>query len=257
MFGSVSDPVDSSKWTGPPEGMAAPRLRGAIVHRYGEHQVSTDFARISAAQADAERIAKEIPPELRGVLGRAWLLLLSPVMLILAWLLVHSTSRDLIVQDNKVYLFAWGFGVAALALSQMVSKSTLLVGARKAMLVAALIATFGVAGGYVYLAVKSRQNAVASPPERTFELYKSPVRRTHRPIEIEHQRADGTLLAGGYRAPVSYAPSCVVAQRLDGDYGFSWVRVLERSRERGRTGLNWPIRREECFSDIPLSSLPR
>ena len=250
----VSEPINSSKWTGPPERMAAPRLRGALVHRYGEHQVSTDFARISAARADAERIAKEIPPELRGVLGRAWLLLASPLLLVAAALIVHSTGGDLIVEDNKSYLLAWGFGVAALALSQMVSQSLLLVWVRKAILVSAIIGTFCVAVGYIYVAARSRQDAVASAPERTYELYRTTGSRAAR---ILHQRADGTLMAGGRWAPVPHATTCALVQRLDGHYGFSWVRVLERSRSPRRTELHWPIRREECFSDIPLSSLPR
>lgn len=168
----MSEPTDSSNWTGP-SSIAAPRLRGALVHRYGEHQVSTDFARIAAAQADAERQAKEMPPELTGVLGRAWLLLLSPLMLVVANQVVHATGRDLIVQDNKAYLLAWGFGVAAVALSQMVSKSLALIWARKAILVGAFLATVGVAGGYIYVAAKSRQNAAFSTPERTYELYQS------------------------------------------------------------------------------------
>lgn len=252
----MSEPTDSSDWTGP-SSIAAPRVRGALVHRYGEHQVSTDFARIAAAQADAERKAKEKPPELRGVLGRAWLLLVSPLLLVVANQIVHSTGRDLIVQDNKAYLFAWGFGVAALALSQMVTKSLALIWARKAILVGAFLATVGVTGGYIYVAAKSRQNAVVSTPERTYELYRSTGRAPLRRTEILHQRADGTLLGRGRWKPVPYATTCALVQRLQGQYGFSWVRVLERSRPPRRTGLHWPIRREECFSDTPLSSLPR
>lgn len=251
----MNDPTDSSKWTGP-SSMAAPRRRGALVHRYGEHQVSTDFARI-AAQADAELKAKEWPPELRGVLGRAWLLLASPLLLVVASQIAHSTGNDLIADDNKAYLFAWAFGVAALALSQMVSRSRMLVEARKAILVSAIIATFGVAGGYVYLAEQSRQGAVASPPTRTFEFVRTSGRGILRRTEYIHQRADGSLLGGGRWAPEPYAKTCALVQRLEGAYGFSWVRVRERSLPPRRTGVHWPVRREECFSDIPLSSLPR
>lgn len=251
----MSEPTDSSTWTGP-SSTAAPRLRGALVHRYGEHQVSTDFARI-VAQADAELNAKEMPPELVGVVGRAGLLLASPLLLVVANWIVHSTGRDLIVQDNKTHLFAWAFGVAALALSQMVSRSLILIWARKAILVSGILATFGVAGGYVYLAAKSRQNAVASTPERTYEFYRSSGWRSSKKTEILHQRADGSLLTGGHWAPAPYATTCALVQRLEGQYGFTWVRVLERSRPPRRTGVHWPVRREECFSNIPLSSLPR
>ena len=251
----VSEPTDSSGWTGPSSAVA-PRLRGALVHRYGEHQVSTDFARL-VAQADAESKAKQMPPELLGVVGRAWLLLASPLLLVVANQIVHSTGRDLIVQDNKAYLFAWTSAVAALALSQMVSKSLMLIWGRKAILVGATLATLGFAGGYVYIAAKSRQGALASTPERTYELYRTSGRGSFRRTEIIHQRADGTLLGGGRWEPAPYAKTCALVQRLQGQYGFTWVRVLERSRPPGRTELHWPVRREECFSDTPLSSLPR
>jgi hypothetical protein len=226
------------------------------VHRYGEHQVSTDFARI-VAQADAESKAKEWPSELRGVLGRGWLLLASPLLLVVANWIVHSTGRDLIVHDNKTYLFAWTFGIVALALSQMVSRSLVLIWARKAILVSAILATFAVAVGYVYIAAKSRQSAVASTPERAYEFYRSSGWRSSKKTQIFHQRADGTLLAGGRSERLPYGTTCALVQRLDGQYGFSWVRVLERSRPPRRSGVHWPVRREECFSDIPLSSLPR
>ena len=251
----MSEPTDSSAWTGPAS-TAAPRLGGALVHRYGEHQVSTDFARI-VARADAELKAKEWPPELRGVLGRAWLLLVSPLLFVVANWIVHSTGRDLIVHDNKAYLFAWGFGVVALALSQMMLRSPVLVWARKAILVGAFLATFCVAGGYVYVAERSRQNAVATTPERTFEFRRTSGWRSSKKTEIFHQRADGSLLTGGRWEHAPYATTCALVQRLDAKYGFSWVRVLERSRPPRRTGVHWPVRREECFSDIPLSSLPR
>lgn len=251
----MNEPTESSGWTGP-SSTAAPRLRGALVHRYGEHQVSTDFARI-VAQADAELKAKEWPRELRGVLGRAWLLMASPLLLVVANQIVHSTGRDLIVHDNRAFLFVWAFGIAALALSQMVWRSPTLILVRQAVLVSAIFATLGVAGGYVYVAEQSRQNAVATPPERTFEFRRTSGWRSSKRTEIFHQRADGSLLTGGRWEPAPYGTTCALVQRLDGELGFSWVRVLERSRPPGRTELHWPVRREECFSEIPLSSLPR
>lgn len=253
----MKEPIDSSRWTGPEENLAAPRERGAFVHRYGEHQISTEFARLAAAQIDAERQAKAIPPELLGVIARAWLLLLSPLLLVIAYRIVHSTSRDLLVQANSGYLMAWSAGVIAIALSQITSRFPRLVAIRKTVLVAATVATVGVAGGYIYLAAKSHREAVGLAPERTFEFHESTGRRSFRTTKIYHQRADGTLLLGGHRAPLPYGTTCALVQRLVGDYGFSWVRVLERSRSPGRHQLRWPIRREECFSDIPLSSLPR
>lgn len=234
--------------------MNPPRRSGAFVHRYGEHQVSTDFARIAATYADAQR-AREVPPELRGVIGRAGLLLFSPVMLWLAWLALRGFVQDTIVQDNSMWLIAWGLGAIGLALSQLVSRSLFAVAVRKMLLVCAVLSTGIFSIAYVNLGIQSHSQATASAPERTYEIPRSCGRHCTYAI---HQRADGTTLEGtdGGR-PVQYASSCALAQRLDGSRGFSWIRVLERSRAPGRGQLAWPIRREECFSDIPLSSLPR
>jgi hypothetical protein len=45
-----------------------------------------------------------------------------------------------------------------------------------------------------------------------------------------------------------------LVQRLDGDHNFRWVRVLERSQGDG-SNIAWPIRREDCFGNRPVSSL--
>ena len=249
----MSDPISSKGWTGDTEAKAAERRFLDRTHRLGEPVYVSDFDRI----ADAEWHARQIPTELRSLLRLACLGLLSPLFLFGAWIAVQMTTREVIGQDNKAYLLAWGFGTAALALAQMVSRSTVLIRPRKALMVLAIAATVAVSGGYIYLASQSRANALASQPERTFELYRSVGSRSFRRTEVTHQRADGRLLEGGYSPPARWAHACTLAQRLTGDHGFTWVRVLERSRSRQRGDLYWPIRREECFSDTPLELLPR
>lgn len=242
--------TDSSKWTGPPdEGLA--RGRGVFTHRYGEPAFTNDYTRFQ----EAERIAAQTPPEVRRVMGLAALLLISPLMLLLAWLLLGAITPDALSQDNRRWLILWGSAVAALASTQIAWRSTRAILFRKALLGLALLATAGASVAYVYLGLTSHSGATASAPERAFEWQESCGRHC---TTIIHQLADGSTLEGVHvGAPVQDARSCALAQRLEGTYGFSWVRVLDRSRRPGRGQLAWPISREECFSNEPLSSLPR
>ena len=176
-------------------------------------------------------------------------------MLWLAWLALRGLIHDAIVQDNFLWLIAWGLGAIALALLQLVSRSLFAIAVRKMLLVGAVLSTAIFSIAYVYLGIQSHSQASASAPERTYEMRRRCGRHCTYAIP---QRANGTTLEGTDSGrPVQYGSSCVLAQRLDGTRGFSWIRVLERSRAPGRGQLAWPIRREQCFSDLPLSSLPR
>jgi len=53
---------------------------------------------------------------------------------------------------------------------------------------------------------------------------------------------------------LAYWPVCTEVQRLQGDYGFVWIRVVDRSRPPVHE-IAWPIRREDCFSNKPLATL--
>jgi hypothetical protein len=55
-------------------------------------------------------------------------------------------------------------------------------------------------------------------------------------------------------APLAYWPVCTEVQRLQGDYGFVWIRVVDRSPPPVHE-IAWPIRREDCFSNKPLATL--
>lgn len=241
--------TDSSKWTGPPDEALA--RRGAFTHRVGEPAFTSDYVRFQ----EAERIASLIPLEVRRVIGLAALLLFSPLMLFLAWLLLGAITPDSLGQDNRHWLILWGSVVAALAATQITWRSARAILLRKTLLGLALVATGGASVAYVYLGLTSHSGATASAPERTFEWQ---VNCGKHCTTIIHQRADGSTLEGNHvGAPVQEARSCALAQRLNGTHGFSWVRVLDRSRAPGNGQLAWPISGEECFSNEPLSSLPR
>lgn len=250
----MTDPISSSKWTGPlDEGLGQWR-HGAFTHGVGEPSFTGDYARI----AEARRLAGLIPPELRRVIGLAVLLLISPLLLWIGWLILRSASRDPIVEDNGAVLIAFGLGVIALAVWQIGSRSVQLIWFRKAILLSALLATVALPAAYVYFGLKSHSRATASAAERTYEWHETSGRSPFQRVDSFHQRPDGTTVEGTNAGrPFEYGRSCALVQRLDGEYGFSWIRVLDRSRAPARGQLSLPIRREECFSEIPLSTLPR
>lgn len=247
----MSKRISSSDWTGPPG--LEPRF-GAFTHRIDQHSIASDYQRIQEAQ----RAAAAIPPEVRAGRRLAMLLLLSPVSLWLAWLLVGFATHDVMVRSHGSFLVLWGLSVMALAAWQLQSRSVVLIGLRKAFLSAACAATIAVSIAFAYFGIDAYAHAIARAPERSFELYKVYGRRSFKHVVYWHQRPDGTTVEGfNHGRALPYAQTCALVQRLDGRYGFSWVRVLDRSRAPRRGQLIWPVRREECFSSIPLSSLPR
>ena len=247
----MSKRISSSGWTGSLDEQVRPR---ASTHRIGDHSISSDYRRI----AEAQRIAALVPPEVRSVRWLAFIALLSPIALWLAWLLVAYISHDALARDHSGFLTFWGLGVMALAAWQLRSRSAVLIGLRKAFLVALMASTVAIAAAYGYFGIDANAQVVASAPERTFELYRVRGKRPFKKVITWHQRPDGSTVEGiNQGRPVPYASTCALVQRLDGPYGFSWVRVLDRSRPPARGQLAWPVRREECFSNIPLSTLPR
>ncbi len=244
--------TSSTDWTGPLDDQRRP---GAFTHQVGQFSITSDYQRI----LESERAAALIPPDVRRVMGFAWaLLVLSPLVLWLARLIVGMIARAELVQDNRHVLILWGLGAISLAVWQVVSRSRALIAIRKAFLTIALIATIVVAVAYVYVGFGAYAHATPSAPERTYEWYQTSGRSPFQRVVTFHQRPDGTTVEGADSGrPFAYGTTCALVQRLDGDYGFSWVRVLDRSRLAGRGQLSWPVRREECFSMIPLSRLPR
>lgn len=246
----MSKRISSSDWTGPTDKTVR---RGAFTHRIGEHAIASDYQRLLAARLEAERV----PPEVMRVKTVAAALLISPLLLWLAWLLVGFVIGDPFLWKHTHLLVFWGLGVMALAAWQISSRSRVLVGLRRLFLFGLLAATVILSLGFIYLGMDARSNAIAAVPERTFELSKAQRKRPFRQVVRWHQRVDGSSVEGGRRAkPLAYASTCALVQRFEAPYGFSWVKVIDRSRPPGRGQLIWPIRREDCFSGKPLSTLP-
>jgi hypothetical protein len=144
---------------------------------------------------------------------------------------------------------------AAFALWQFLTKSERAPNLRKWLLV-------GYAGCAVAFSVttsiamwRSWSQAVAEPPQRAFEYAERCGKGCRRPV---YQARNGRIIGTDELKPLPpYGPACVSVSEVVGSRGLRWARVVERSRRMERGQLYWPIRREDCFSDKPLASLPR
>jgi hypothetical protein len=239
---------DSSKWTGHTD---AELERRYPTHKVGQTSVTSDYRRLGLLHA----LAQTVPPELLPVKRRAGYAFLSTFALLIGWFSLHGATRDYFAEDNRLLLILAGGVMAGYAFLEMRSRRRGQVPLRVASLTAAIVATIAAAVAYVVIGLNDYRTADISPPERTFEYGRSCGRHC---TELIHQRADGSALSGTILTkPRDEAHACALAQRMKGAHGFVWVRILDRSRTPGRGQLNWPISREECYSDIPLSSLPR
>src|SRR5207249_4874051 len=121
-----------------------------------------------------------------------------------------------------------------------------------AVLALVLIQTGAAAVLYDYAAIASRRRVLPMAPERTYEIVRH---RSRLPDYVVHQRVDGSTIEGeNIGTAVPYGTTCAEVQRLQGEYGFAWVKVVGKSPPPEHE-IAWPIRREDCFSNKPLSSL--
>jgi hypothetical protein len=214
--------------------------------------MSSDFERLM----QVDRRGAAVTPELQRLMRIAGLLLLSPAALWIARAFVHSAIQDRFGQGYDGPLALWTLLVALIACWQLSARPANLMGVRQVALLLLAVVTIAGAAAYGYGALTSHANAVASAPERTFAIYRCHGRCRMGGYFV-HQRADGTTLEGEHvGAPLAYGITCTEVQRLTGAYGFTWVRVLGRSRPPEHQVM-WPIRRQDCFSNQPLDSLKR
>jgi hypothetical protein len=242
----MTDPViHSSAWTGPPALDSS--HHGAFTHRLGQASVTSDYERLVARRQPNP----PLHPSLL-LLGKA--LLLSPVFLWLGAVYAQFAVSDPLIVARFDWFIYWALGIAGgfVFLSKFPRGSS----SRwvPTIVVAMVSASYALAIFYPYAAVSAHSTAIAATRERTFEVRRPP-RCRGCSWRYVHQRADGSTVEGeDIGVAVPYGKTCTEVQRLEGDHGFAWVRVLERSPPPAHE-VDWPIRREDCFSDKPVSSL--
>lgn len=223
----------------------------APTHSAGQHGHSTVYE--SAVLAD-RRMAVA-----RGSFSRLQIIALCVLPLaIIPWAadrLVGALIGEPLVSFHIDTGWMLSIAVAAIAFWLLVANPQR--GARLRMWL--LVAYAGGAAAFSLVASlatwQSWSQAVAEPPQRALEFAERCGKGCWRPV---YQARDGRIIGtGGIKPLPPYAPRCVNVREVVGSRGLRWARVLERSRQRDRKQLYWPVRSEDCFSAIPLSSLPR
>lgn len=248
----VTKRISSSDWTGPTDEEVQ---RGAFIHRIGDFGGTTDYGWLNRK----DPISFALPPELRGVIRLALILLLSPLVLVAGWLTGGLGIRDMVASEPSGLLLLWGCLIVALAFWQLIARSLHLILVRTFLLGLLIAATAGISIGYAYVAQRVYAEAVAGKPERVFRYVagsKRTMSRKRSPI-FRHQRADGTDLEGASRRPPLDYGQCITAQPIRGRFGFRWLRVTEQMPPHRPGQLSWPVRREDCFSNKRLAELQR
>jgi hypothetical protein len=231
----MPDPIiHSSSWTGPIETPDPP---------------SIDLGPESLGLGEP---AAPLSPAVRQWAVLVAAVFFSPLLLLGAFYFVHAATHDELWSDRREWLIYWGIAVFAVFAREMYVGKPANPGARSAFLALVLMSTVTFAVWYSHLVVAAHADAIATPPERAFELHRSCGRNCG---YYFHQRADGSTVEGvrGENS-LPYGNACTIVQRMDGDYGLTWIRVVDRSPSPEHE-IAWPIRREDCFSDKPLSSL--
>ena len=232
----MSDPIiHSSSWTGPIE-----------------TREPLSCAGINSESLGLGEPALPLSPGVRQWAVLVAAVLFSPLLLLGAFYFVHAATPDELWSDRREWLIYWGIGVLALVVRELYAGKPANPGPRSAFLALVLMSTMTFAIWYSHLVFAAHADAISSPPERTFELHRTCGRDCG---YYFHQRSDGSTVEGVRGDnPLPYGNVCTVVQRLDGDYGLTWIRVVDRSPPPSHE-IAWPVRRDDCFSEKPLSSL--
>jgi len=223
----------------------------APTHPAGSHGRSTFYEQ--AVLAERRKSAER--PALSSLQITA--LYVLPVALVpwTAEKVVGLIIADPLVSFSLKAGFWLSFAVAGAAVWQLASKSERLPRVRQWLLI---LFAGGIATSSVFAAgaaVRSWSSAEVGPPQRAFEFYERCGKRCGR---LVYQSGDGRIIGKGEVRPLPpHGSSCVSVREVVGEYGLRWARVVERSRDSKRGQLHWPVRSEECFSDLPVSTLPR
>jgi hypothetical protein len=240
----MDDPViHSESWTGP-----IPAQEPAQEAFLGQPWTPT-----AAEQQRWCRPSAPSSPATRSwghLLGAVFLL---PLLLLGSWQFAHSASPDALWSDRREWLILWGMGIIGIAIREVRAGIPDDPTIRSRVLAVTISATCAFAGWYPYALLTAHSGAMPSIRERTYEVPQTDCTRCA--TYYVYQRADGSTIEGKSVGPaLPYWPVCTEAQRLEGDYGFVWIRVTDRSPPPAHE-IAWPIRREECFSKRPLATL--
>lgn len=180
-------------------------------------------------------------------------LALSPLVLLIADALLSMAIADYVTAAPNVLGAAAIICVAGIALYALVQRRIvprLCVG----LAVCGYIGVVLSAPLYLAAGIQAHETAGAGPLQRA-QIVRVEGHGGHRSIR---RQSTTFALADGSRVVVRGRPggrNCYAVRRIQGTGGFAWLRIVEAAPMPGTGQLNWPIRRETCFSDSPISSM--
>jgi hypothetical protein len=198
-------------------------------------------------------LARSTPHQFWGRF-HAMLLLASPFLLWVAdWVLRLSTA-DLSVTGPAVGAYYLLPSLGALALLGLMRWDEAARICRR-IAQAGWLAALASAAIYVGMGVRAHGAAAAGPAVRA-QIVHVERHGSRSPDEMVFALQDGSEVRTlGDLPGRGNSRGCFLVRRLEGAYGFSWLRILEISPGPGPGQLDWPVDRADCFSATPLASL--
>lgn len=233
--------IHSESWTGPPEGPRPDWYWRVFPRAMTKEEVRT-------AQANARNMSR---PRANGIVGS------------LAWLvaggLLHFSSRLSVwmipaipIDVPPVWLLSITSIVGVILLIRTGSRDLSSMTIRVSWLAATVLFTLALL--LPPLTLYSYAHADQGPKRRM--QFVSPNTNSEGAVFAFQ---DGASVETPYywRSQWHYQRNgeCFVVRQYKGPFGFSWIKVLETTPQPTNSELWWTVRREDCFSNKPLSSL--
>ena len=182
-----------------------------------------------------------------------WLFVFSPLAMLAADGLLSLSIADVataapdVLGPAAITCLA-GLGLCALVHRDIASRVCGWV-ARAGLVGAVLWSLFHLATG-----IQDYRTAEARPVQRAqvMQVHRGGGGRSFRRTATTFALADGTnvTIRGGVGGR-----NCYAVRRVEGTRGFAWLRIVESPAPLRSGELNWPIPRDLCFSNAPLSTV--
>jgi hypothetical protein len=204
-------------------------------------------------------------PELKargGIQGKAdgctTLFVFVPLFLLVAHWLARMAISDLLVAAPSLGLAVLGLMLFAFALNCLARIGIF----SRLCLWVAIVGGAAVPVGivaYLVVAIDAHRSAAVGPAQRAEIVSVKSHGRHSFGATTRFLLQDGSLVETDDYAAFGYgaASRCFSVRVLRGANGFAWIRVVDASPVPGPGQLAWPIDREACFSNAPLSALGR
>jgi hypothetical protein len=238
--------INSEGWTGDIESQTAPGNRW--------EQQPARYVPWNLSRFD-ERTPDQSHAQLHAILVMAVPLLLFP----LDTAMLAGFPSDFRTAEPPITLFfviAAILGVTLLAIASYRAKA-----ARACRVIGKVTWLTGVAAcfAYFFIGLSAHGGAATGPVQRAQILDSVYERSTgyRAPSYVRRKGALFLLQDGTQLTTIDYPAgrNCFAVQRVEGRFGFAWLRIVDRLPGSVPGLENWPVDRAACFSATPLAAL--